>query len=84
MLFLDLIKTKNKTHSNQTSRTKRPGPAKNGQEKGPIWPSLVKNCQGKGPGQPDSVKAYREDLEKQEECGVVAHERLTEPSVTIK
>ena len=24
---------------------------------------------------------YRWDLEKQEECGVVAHERLTEPRV---
>ena len=27
---------------------------------------------------------YREDLEKQEGCGVVAHERLTEPSVTME
>ena len=27
---------------------------------------------------------YREDLEKQEECGVVAHERLTEPRVTME
>ena len=25
---------------------------------------------------------YRKDLEKQEGCGVVAHERLTEPRVT--
>ena len=27
---------------------------------------------------------YREDLEKQEESGSVAHERLTEPRVTIE
>ena len=27
---------------------------------------------------------YRYDLEKQEECGVVAHERLTEPRVTME
>ena len=27
---------------------------------------------------------YRQDLEKQERCGVVAHERLTEPRVTIE
>ena len=29
-------------------------------------------------------KFYREDLEKQGGCGVVAHERLTEPRVTIE
>ena len=27
---------------------------------------------------------YRKDLEKQEEYGVVAHERLIEPRVTMK
>ena len=27
---------------------------------------------------------YRLDLEKQEECDVVAHERLTEPTFTIE
>ena len=29
-------------------------------------------------------KLYRWDLEKQERCGVVAHEWLTEPRVTMK
>ena len=29
-------------------------------------------------------KLYRLDLEKQEGCGVVAHERLIEPRVTIR
>ena len=31
-----------------------------------------------------SLFHYRSDLEKHEVCGVVAHERLTEPRVTME
>ena len=31
-----------------------------------------------------SLVIYRSDLEKGEECGLVAQERLTEPGVTIE
>ena len=32
----------------------------------------------------DLIIFYRKDLEKQVGCGVVAHERLTEPRVTME